>query len=286
LRVNRREFPRILDPHGYAREGYDLLAPSYDVDIGSNLVGIRMRRVFQAALDKAFRPGDHVFEIGCGTGIDALRLARAGVEVVATDISEAMIAEVVVKARAEGISERVRCRALAAKDIGLLRTEFGESSFDGGYCHAGALNMEPQIAAVPASVRSLVRKSGEFVCSFINKTSLFEVVFYTALLRPRKAFRRMGNVVPIPISRKPPLNAYVVATRFYSARDVISLFDGGFSLVAVQGLQILLPPSNLTDLFALFRPLFTPFEHLEDRISTVWPMSEWGHHTILTFQRL
>src|SRR2546425_365122 len=152
-----------------------------------------MRRVFQAALDKAFRPGDHVFEIGCGTGIDALRLARAGVEVVATDISEAMIAEVVVKARAEGISERVRCRALAAKDIGLLRTEFGESSFDGGYSHAGALNMEP---------------------------------------------------------------------------------------------QILLPPSNLTDLFALFRPLFTPFEHLEDRISTVWPMSEWGHHTILTFQRL
>src|SRR2546428_13243202 len=111
--MNRREFPRILDPHDYAREGYDLLAPSYDVDIGSNLVGIRMRREFQAALDKAFRPGDHVFEIGCGTGIDALRLARAGVEVGATDISAALLADVVRKARASGISEHVRLTALA-----------------------------------------------------------------------------------------------------------------------------------------------------------------------------
>src|SRR2546428_1758790 len=99
--MNRREFPRILDPHDYAREGYDLLAPSYDVDIGSNLVGIRMRRVFQAALDKAFRPGDHVLEIGCGTGIDDLRLARAALEVVASHISVPMISESLVLARTE-----------------------------------------------------------------------------------------------------------------------------------------------------------------------------------------
>jgi len=286
MQIERREFPLALDFHTHTREGYDQLAPSYDADVGSNLVGIRMRRVFQRALDRVFRPGNHVFEIGCGTGIDALRLARAGVEVVATDISPEMVALVARKAREEGVSEHVRCRTLAAKDISVLRAEFGESGFDGGYCHAGALNMEPDIDAVPQGVRSIVRKSGASVCSIVNKTSLFEVLFYTALLRPRKAFRRLGNVVPIPISRKPPLNSFVIPTRFYSAGDLISLFDGGFSVVAIQGLQILLPPSNLTDIFALLRPVLNPLERLEDRISSRWPVREWGHHTVLTFRRV
>ena len=285
MQSKRHESPSIVDSPRLVREGYDQLAPSYDMDIGSNLVGRRMREVFQRALDRAFRPGSRVFEIGCGTGIDAMRLARAGVEVVATDISERMVDIVAQRARAEGLAERVRCITVAAKDIGNLRAEFGESSFDGGYCHAGALNMEPDVSAVPAGVRALLRTSGAFVCSVINKTSLFELIFYTAIFRPRKAFRRLGNVIPTPISRTPPLDTYVVPTRFYSARDLIALFDGGFSVEAIQGLQIILPPSNLTDLFARLRPVFMPLELLENRVSTLWPMSEWGHHTILTFRR-
>lgn len=272
-------------PYRHLEDGFDLLAADYDEDVGGNAVGMRMRSVFRQALGTTFSPRDFLFEIGCGTGMEALWLASRGAQVVATDISDAMVAQVQAKARAEGLSERVSCRKLSARDIGVLAREFGQETFDGGYCHAGALNMEPEIAVVPASVHDLLKPHARFVCSVINKVSLFEVVFYPLVLRPRKAFRRLGNVVPIPISRKPPLSRYVVPARFYSPREMIRLFQKGFSLERLQALQVFLPPANLTDEYAKLQSLFVPAERMENWLSTVPPIRSWGHHSIMTFRR-
>lgn len=264
---------------------FDELAPTYDDDIAGNAVGIRMRNVFRAALLKTYPNARSLFEIGCGTGVDALWLARRGIEVVATDISQEMVERVKAKAREEGLSERLRCRKLGAREIGSLAEEFGVASFDGGFCHAGALNMEPGIEQVPAGVHRIVRPNGAFVCSVVNVTSLFEVVFYPLVLRPRKAFRRLGNVVPIPVSRKGPLRRRVVPTRFYTPRRMARIFGEGFSLESVRGMQILLPPSNLTDEYAMTRFVFAPLERIEDRLASTRPLRSWGHHSILVFRR-
>lgn len=273
------------DYYAVVRNGYDLLAASYDQDIGSNPIGLRMRDVFRRALLALFHPGDRVFEIGCGTGLEAIWLANRGIEVVATDISNNMLLEVRAKAKVAGLSHRVHCRQLAAHEVGLLSSEFGGIPFDGGFCHAGGLNMEPNISQVPGQVRSLLRADGHFVLSVINKTSLFEVLFYSFVLRPRKAFRRLDNVVPIPISRKKPLNRYVIGARFFSPSDIVRLFHEGFVAESIEGLEIFLPPSNLADHFSTFRPFFGPLEFLESRLSKKWPLNTWGHHTILTLRR-
>jgi hypothetical protein len=145
--------------------------------------------------------------------------------------------------------------------------------------------MEPDIGEVPAGVRSLLGPGRRFVCSVINKTSLFEVLFYPSVLRPRKAFRRLDRSVPIPISRQPPLNRYVVPARFYSPREMIHLFRNGFSAETVEGLQIFLPPSNLADVYSQLEPLFRPLAALESLLSKRPPFRSWGHHTILTLRR-
>ncbi len=280
-----REWKPERDFYQHIETGYDTLAPTYDEDIGSNLVGLRMRHVFQQTLLEVFRPGQRLFEVGCGTGIDALWLAHRGFNVVATDISDQMLAEVTQKANAEGLSQRLECRKLAAHAIGTLAEEFGEGRFDGGYCHAGALNMEPDILRVPGGIRSLLRSGGRFVCSVINKASLFEVIFYPLVLRPRKAFRRLGNTVPIPISRQAPLNRYVVPARFYGPNELREIFRDSFLAETVQGMQVFLPPSNLADMYSLLEPVFIPLQALEARLSRRWPFNMWGHHTILTFRR-
>src|SRR5688572_12252182 len=215
-----------------------------------------MRRILRRTLLGVFSPGQRVFEIGCGTEIDAIWLATRGVEVVATDISGKMLLQVDAKAAAAGLSDRIHCRQLAAREIGSLADVFGEHAFDGGFCHAGALNMEPDIGRVPDGIRRLLKQRGHFVLSVINKTSLFELLFYTFLFRPRKAFRRLDNIVPIPISRKGPLDRYVVAARFFSPHEVEQLFGEGFRVEAVEGLQIFLPPSNLADYFSAIAPIF------------------------------
>ncbi len=265
--------------------GFDELAPSYEEDVGGNLIGVEMREVFREALLGAFERPSFLFEIGCGTGADALWLARRGHEIVATDISEAMLDRVRERAKAEGLTERIRCRKLAARDIGDLRGAFGEAAFDGGYCHAGALNMEPELDRVPSSLARIVKPGGGFVCSIINKTSLFELLVYPGILRPRKAFRRMGRMVPLPISRKPPLNRFVVPARFYSPSETARMFRGPFSLVSVRGVRILLPPANLTDEYARVHDAFVPLARLEAHVATLPLLRSCGHHSILTFRR-
>jgi SAM-dependent methyltransferase len=244
-----------------------------------------MHAVFRDVLRRTFSVGQTVFEIGCGTGIDALWLARFGLDVVATDISQEMVEVTKKKAKVEGLSDRIQVAKLRASEIGLLAREYGEESFGGGYCHAGALNMEPALERVPGQISQLVHRGGAFVCSIINKISLFELLFYPVVLRPRKAFRRLGNVVPIPISRESPLNRYVVPARFYSPREVAGLFHPDFSLEALQGLQILLPPANLSMYYVALGPVFAGLEAVERRISRLPPMNAWGQHSILTFRR-
>ena len=274
-----------LETYRHIARGYALLAPSYDQDVGSNAVGQRMHDVFRDILRRNFAARQTVFEIGCGTGIDALWLARLGVDVVATDISQEMVDVLSKKAKAEGLADRIRVAKLRASEIGRLARDYGEESFGGGYCHAGALNMEPALELVPSQVRQLVRRGGAFVCSVINKTSLFELLFYPLVLRPRKAFRRLDNVVPIPISREPPLNRYVVPARFYSPGEVAALFRPDFSLEALQGLQILLPPANLSEYYIALGPIFAAVEVVERHIARHPPMNGWGHHSILTLRR-
>lgn len=145
--------------------------------------------------------------------------------------------------------------------------------------------MEPEIAGVPDQLRRLIRPGGGFVCSVINKTSLFEVLFYPTVLRPRKAFRRLGRMVPLPITRKAPLNRYVVPARFYSPSEIARMFQASFTLESVRGVRIVLPPANLTEEYARFRTAFLPLQHLEAQVSTLPLLRSCGHHSILTFTR-
>ena len=273
------------EAYAYIEEGYDTLAPTYDEEIGGNPIGERMREVFRKALESAFREGDFVVEIGCGTGIDALWLTRKGIQVVATDISGEMLQRLREKAKANGLNGRVRTRKLPAREIGALAEEFGPAAFDGAYCHAGALNMEPELPRLPVEVARLLKPDAPFVCSVINRTSLFELLFYPLVMRPRKAFRRLGNSIPIPISRRPPLNRYVVPSRFFTPRELVRLFQKEFVAERVQGLRIFLPPSNLAEEYAALKPAFGFLEFLENRLSGRRPFNSWGHHSILTFRR-
>ena len=273
------------EPYVRLGEGYDRLAPSYDAEIGGNLVGRRMRRIFRQAMLETFPRNSRLLEIGCGTGSEAIWLAGLGYEILATDNSQRMLDQAFSKAQRRQVTEAVDFRKLPAGSVGLLTNDYGSESFDGAYCHAGALNMEPNLSSVPEQLQALLRPEGRFLCSVVNKASLFETVFYSLVLKPRKGFRRLGNVIPVPISRVEPLNAFVVQSRFYSPNDLKGMFSPNFTLEALRGMQILLPPANLTREYEAFRPLFGVAEWIEERLSDRSPFNSWGNHSILTFRR-
>jgi SAM-dependent methyltransferase len=97
------------------------------------------------------RPGRTYLEIGCGTGDDALALARAsGAAVVATDSSHAMIAE----ARRRGLDD--------ARVADAHALPFADASFDGAWADRTFQHLADPAAALAELVR-VTRPGGRIV---------------------------------------------------------------------------------------------------------------------------
>jgi peptidoglycan/xylan/chitin deacetylase (PgdA/CDA1 family)/2-polyprenyl-3-methyl-5-hydroxy-6-metoxy-1,4-benzoquinol methylase len=91
---------------GPAARFYDGLADTYDHEQFSTGVSISRRReqaLFEARLGSLFGPDDRVLEIGAGTGIFTLAIARQCREVVAVDISARMLQHLEAKAKEAGL---------------------------------------------------------------------------------------------------------------------------------------------------------------------------------------
>ncbi len=85
----------------------------------ANPIRLLFRHVVQARLEALFRRGDRVFDLGCGTGEDALTLAARGVRVVGIDPSPERIARAREKASERGLGPE-ECRFELAVLISLL----------------------------------------------------------------------------------------------------------------------------------------------------------------------
>jgi len=109
---------------------FDDMAGDYDAAFTQSAIGRLMRAAVWRRLDANFRPGDHVLELNCGTGADAVYLAHRGVHVLATDISQAMLDMTVRKVAQAGVRDLVKVQRLDIGDLAAwgssLRIETGD----------------------------------------------------------------------------------------------------------------------------------------------------------------
>jgi ubiquinone/menaquinone biosynthesis C-methylase UbiE len=137
------------------RYGWDKAAPYYE-------------RYWQAQLAPAqdclfdlarLKPGEHVLDVACGTGLVTFRAAVSvgpGGTVVATDISEAMVAHVSAEA-----SRRALAHVSAARmDAEML--EFADASFDVVLCALGLMYVADPLKALSEG-RRVLRPGGRLV---------------------------------------------------------------------------------------------------------------------------
>src|SRR5205823_13066622 len=110
---------------------FDSAAARYDAEGARNPMMRWLRRESLRHLVKTFSAGDTVLEIGCGTGEEAIALARRGVRVVATDASPAMIEVVSRKlARLGGDQAHMETEVLPVEHLERLVARYGAQSFD------------------------------------------------------------------------------------------------------------------------------------------------------------
>ncbi len=263
--------------------GFGRSAGAYDREIGGNPAMQYMRQVSLSALCAAFRPGQRVLEIGCGTGEEAIALGRLGVEVLATDVSAEMVALARRKVIETGLDRAVQVRQMAASELFSLVNEMGERTFQGAYSSFGALNGEPDLSVVGAALARLLAPGSHVVVSVMNRFCAFETLWFLLHGRPRQAVRRWGGKALAHVSPSLPT---IVPTWYYRPRALARAFGPAFRSLRCQALPLLLPPPFAAHLWLRCPALVRRLRSWEAPLAGRWPLSGLGDHFLMVLQRI
>lgn len=264
--------------YGDLEAAFDGVAEDYDRHILGNPINLWLRNRSVALMSELFRPGETVVEVGCGTGTETLALARRGIRVIASDISSKMIDVLRRKVESEGLADRVITLQSRPYLLGEAVRRLGYTEVDGAYSTYGAINTDPRLTDLFATLHSLIRNQGTLVLGVWNKYCLFEIAGYSLRMKPSMTVARLRNPVPIGKSR------FCISTNAFSLSSIGSVISKYFRLESVRGVGILLPPSNMTRYLppARFEKVLKAVElNLEDK----FPFNRLGDHFLAAYRR-
>src|SRR5690349_21298404 len=103
---------------------FDPMAEGYDETFTTSALGRVLRPLVWGRFAACFMFGSSLLELGCGTGEDAIHLAKSGHRVLATDASPKMIDCARRKAEAAGVTDRIRFQVAPMESLpAVLGTE-------------------------------------------------------------------------------------------------------------------------------------------------------------------
>jgi SAM-dependent methyltransferase len=229
------------------------------------------------ALERNFKPGQHVLELGCGTGEDAVWLAQRGVTVTATDTSAAMLAEAERKAARAGIAGRVTTRHLPLQE--LPDAEF-DTLFDGVLSDFGALNcVEPDV--ITRSLGRLVRPGARAVLVVMGPCCPWEIGWFLAHGHPRTAFRRWR-----PGGLEAEVGGQKMRVFYPSPGRLMRGLAPEFRLLRLWGLGVALPTTDAASVVNRRPALLERLDRWETRLAGRFPFRLLGDHYVLEMERL
>jgi len=256
---------------------FDLLAESYDQVFTHTIVGRAQREAVWRDMDKCFRAGQRVLEINCGTGADAIHLARRGVEVVACDASPEMIAVARRHAEEAGVQQRIEFVALKTENIFMLGKNF---HFDGLVSNFGGLNCSQDISTIACDLAALLRLGATALIGVFSPFCAWETFWYLLHGKPSKAFRRFRTVVPANLG-----DGKMIPVYRHSARSLKEAFAPYFHLRGRKGVGIFVPPSYM-DHLASRLPRGMVAATAMDYLISAWPLfRSMADHNLMLFER-
>jgi SAM-dependent methyltransferase len=269
-------------------EAFSRAAPLFESDEEVNPLARWTRRRSLATLDAAFGPGDRVIEIGSGTGIEAVHLARRGVTVVATDVAPGMIdaisAKIAPGGPAHDVADRIIPVLVPAHRLADLLDRFGLASFDGAYSSMGPLNCEPDLKPVADALAVLVKPGGRLVFGILNRWCLWETAWYLRALQPKLAFRRWSGRAEA--TSRPQWQEEKFTCYYWNRGTIERAFSPHFRVTRREGLPWFLPPLYLDGLIRRAPRFFSRIARLDRRFASLWPAYDIGDHLLIQFQRI
>ena len=219
-----------------------------------------------------FDRGGRILDLGCGTGEDAIYLARRGHDVHAVDGSEAMVRLARDKVLDAALEQRVHVRELDIEHLDGLGTDL----YDGVLSNFGALNCVQDLSSVSTELANRTARGAPVVLCLMGPTVPWEWVWYLAQANPSKAFRRL---------RSGGVAWRGIRIRYPSIADVRATFAPDFEAMRVAALGALVPPSYAEPGLERFRSLIESLARLERVLETVPPLPWLADHYLLELRR-
>ena len=253
---------------------FDAEAAGYDDSFSSSVIGLHMRRAVWQRLETCFSPGERVLELGCGTGEDALHLARCGLEVLAVDRSARMVEVARRKLAAAGLADRVELRQMAIEDF--AKAGAVEPPIDGAFSNFGALNCVADLAPVAESLAACLRPGAKAVLCLMGPWVPWEWLWFLLRGHPRTAVRRLrpGGVIWRGI-----------AVHYPSIGSLKRTFQPSFELRRVAAVGALVPPSYAEPWAAKRPQRIAWLDRWERRFETRAPLPWLADHYLAELER-
>ncbi|MFZ1084091.1 MAG: class I SAM-dependent methyltransferase [Terracidiphilus sp.] len=256
-------------------EPFDSIALDYDRVFTYSAIGKAQRSQVSQQLDLCFARGSHVLEINCGTGEDALALARSGVRVSAYDASPEMIRIANLKLNSEPLASRVQFSVLRNEQLFQL-----EEIFDGAFSNFAGLNCTLDWKSIADEIARLVKPGGHFLLCILGRTCLWEMVHSLLRGRFRKAFRRIRRGPSIAC-----IDGSFLKIIYPSVSQARQIFSSGFQLCGWRGVGVFVPPSYCEPHILGKRRVLRLLAFLDSRIAHLPGVRCWGDHILLDFVR-
>lgn len=260
---------------------FDSVAVDYDRNFTDTRIGRlqRMRVWHWVSPFLSQTPNRQALELNCGTGADALWLAKAGFEVLATDISPEMIAAAHQKATAVPEGRQIRLLAADAAALPDAVKPSGEAiGFGLVFSNFGGLNcLSPDdLQRLSGQLALRLAPGGCFAAVVMGRFCIWETFYFLLKGRFQQAFRRRHGG-PVAAALAP---GHTVKTWYYSPREFARFFPG-LTLQCIRPVGICLPPSYLEPFFARFPRLLNLLHGLEHRLTApLWARAA-DHYLIL-----
>ena len=264
---------RLLETQG----AFDSVAADYDGARGNNDLIQDMRKEMWHWLDATFAPGSRVIDLGCGTGLDAVRMAQSGYQVTATDWSPQMVARTRDRAERAELTDRVRTVAVGAHELFRLEED---GVHDGAYSNLGPLNCVPDLGAVSRECARLLKPGGTLVFTVIGRVCPWEILHYASQRRwSRVKVRFAAHLVPVS------MNKHTIWTRYYGPREFYRAFQSEFALTHYRGLCVFAPPPYLTWVREKYPRLHERLWRLDRRVAGLPLLRGMGDHFLIVMQK-
>jgi 2-polyprenyl-3-methyl-5-hydroxy-6-metoxy-1,4-benzoquinol methylase len=270
---------RQTDYYAAVASAFDSASEEYDFTISNNFINTWIRR---RSIDKVLQYAaseDVLVEVGCGTGAEAIQIARMVKGIIAMDISQSMIELLSVKVSSRRMQDKITPIRLRASEIAQVKEYLPAGKTRLVYSLNGALNCEPRLDSFIDGLASLIEPGGHFICSVRNTFSLSESIAHALVLQFGKVNPRKRQPMFVSVGGQD------IPSTYYSPHRFSNHFECDFSVQETIALPALLPPAYLNDYYVRARTFLSPLERIDSALSGYFPLNLWGDQTLFVFRR-